>query len=57
MLQINGEDVSQMALAEIPRVLTTAKRPVCIKFERAVLRLTFADTVRDPRKVSKISFI
>lgn len=51
MLEINKEDVSQLALKEIPRILAGAKRPVTMKFERAIMNLTFADTVRDPRKV------
>jgi hypothetical protein len=51
MLEINGGDVSQLALKDIPRILGAAKRPVAIKFERAVMNLTFADTVRDPRKL------
>lgn len=49
--EINSDDVSQMPLSDIPRVLGAAKRPVCMKLERAVMALTFADTVRDPRKV------
>lgn len=51
MLEINGDDVSQMTLSEIPRVLAVAKRPVSMKFERVALSLTFTDTARDPRKV------
>ena len=52
LLEINGDDVSQLSLTDIPKVLGAAKRPVCMKFERAVMNLTFADTVRDPRKVA-----
>jgi hypothetical protein len=51
LLEINGEDVSQTALADIPRVLERTKRPMTIKFERVIMSLHFEDVVRDPRKL------
>jgi hypothetical protein len=51
LLEINGEDVSQSALADIPRVLERTKRPMTIKFERVIMSLEFEDVVRDPRKL------
>ncbi len=51
LLEINKEDVSQLPLADIPKVLERAKRPICIKFERVIAVPNFADVARDSRKV------
>lgn len=50
-MEINGEDVSNIALAELPKVIERAKRPVTIKFERGSMEMEFADVARDPRKL------
>lgn len=57
LLEVNGEDVSQLPLSEIPRVLGAAKRPVTLKFERAAMSLSYVDIVRDPRKVRLVSIM
>jgi hypothetical protein len=50
-LEINGEDVSNITLSELPKVIERAKRPVTIKFERGNMEMEFADVARDPRKL------
>ena len=51
VLEINNEDVSDLSLLDIPKVIERAKRPVTIKFERGNMELEFVDVVRDPRKL------
>ena len=51
LVEVNKEDVSQMPLEDIPRVLERAKRPITIKFERRITTLNFSDVARDPRKL------
>lgn len=51
VLEINGEDVSSIALSDLPKVIEKAKRPVTIKFERGNLEFDFVDVVLDPRKL------
>jgi hypothetical protein len=49
--QINGEDVSELNLEAIPKIIEKSKRPITIKFERYQSDITFHDVVCDPRKV------
>jgi hypothetical protein len=51
VLEINGEDVSNLSLSELPKVIERAKRPVTIKFERGNMEMELADVARDPRKL------
>jgi hypothetical protein len=51
VLEINAEDVSNLSLSELPKVIERAKRPVTIKFERGTMEMELADVARDPRKL------
>jgi hypothetical protein len=53
VLAINDDDVSDLPLSELPKVIERAKRPITMKLERGNMELAFSDVVRDPRKVSE----
>lgn len=51
VLEINGEDVTELNLDTIPRIIEKAKRPMTVKFERLTTELSLLEVVCDPRKM------